>query len=119
MARALACDLPRSTAAESREKRREMLLVMPPAPNRAAIERLANLPMTYCRDSPLRAMEIEARRFPVQPQKLDQPSALALEVGDQRIVVDLDHVRGEQFQPVRCQALDFPTAAAAVGEIIR
>jgi hypothetical protein len=35
-----------STTVEGREQRRQMLLVMPPAPDRAPVDRLADLPMT-------------------------------------------------------------------------
>ena len=70
-----------------------MLFVIAPASDRVAIKPLADLPMTDRGDGPLGPVEIETTRFPIQPQKLDQATALGLEVSDQILVVDLDHVQ--------------------------
>src|SRR5438045_8903217 len=70
-------------------------------------------------DGPLRAVEIEARRFPIQPEKLDQPPALAFKIADQTLVIHLDHVQRQQFQPVCGKPSNVAAPAAAIGEVVR
>jgi hypothetical protein len=66
-----------------------MLFVIAPPPDRAAVERLSDLPKTNRGNSPLGAVEIETSRLPIESQKLDQPAALAFEVPNQSFIVDL------------------------------
>ena len=78
-----------------------MFFIMTPAPDRAVIERLADLPKTDGGDGPLSLVKVETNRLPIEPQKLDQPATFAFKVLDESFVIDLDHVQWQQFQLVR------------------
>src|SRR6516225_781224 len=51
------------------EERLQMPVVMPPAPDRAAKDRLSHLPEAGREDRPLRAMKIETRGLPVEAEE--------------------------------------------------
>src|ERR1700746_1622778 len=87
---------------------------MTPPSGRTVIKRLAHLPAARGRDGPSRAVKLEARRLPFEPEGIDQPSAFAFEIGDQRFVFDLVHAQRQHSAPVRCDALGFKISSRAI-----
>src|SRR5437660_3789167 len=95
-----------------------MLFVTPPPADRTGVNRLPDLPMADRCDGSLGPVKIEAGRFPVEPEELDQPPALAFEIADQPLVIDLDHMQRPQRQPMPRQTLDLAAAMAAIGQVV-
>src|SRR5260370_19703178 len=96
-----------------------MALVFAPSSNRAVVERLSHLPAASGRNGPLRAMEVEASRLPLEIEKTDQPPALALEIAYQCLVFDIEHAQGKHLAPVCRQALDFDISCGTIRKIVR
>src|SRR6516162_1282376 len=110
---------PRVALRQDSQKWRQMLLVMPPAPDRAAIDRLSHLPTGGREDRPFGAMELETGRLPVEAEEFDQASALAFGIGDQRLVIDGQHREWQYATPMVGQSLDLEKLFSAIGEVIR
>src|SRR5262249_37654459 len=100
------------------EERLQMALVMPPTFDRPTKDRLSNLPETGREDRAIGTMKIEASGLPVEPEEFDQTPALALGIGDQRLVVDGQHRQRQYSPPVLCQPLDPKIPPRAIDEII-
>ncbi len=96
----------------------EMAGVLAPATHGAGIERLADLPLTESGDHALRAMKLQAGGLPVQAEKIDQPLALSLKVGNQAFVANLVETKRQRLAPVVAKPLHSERAATAVGEIV-
>ena len=92
--------------------------VLAPATHGTGIERLADLPLTKSGDHALRAMKLQAGGLPVQAEKIDQPLALSLKVGNQGFVGNLVETKRQRLSPVVAKPLHSERAATAVGEIV-
>ena len=64
-------------------------------------------------------MEIEAGWFPCETEKINESPALALKIGNQRLVLNVQAAQWQHAMPMRSQALGLANAAAAIGEIVR
>ena len=66
----------------------------------------------------LGAMKLQASGLPVQAEKIDQPPALALKIGDQAFVANLVDTQWQRSVPVVAKLLHSERAAPAVGEVV-
>src|SRR5579875_1947683 len=79
--------------------------IVPPAPDRTPVNRLARLPYARRGDRAAVALRVEARLVPLQPAKGEQATGFAFSVADQPLVVDLQQpLRGQQRAPMPHQA---------------
>src|SRR5271163_359760 len=72
----------RALAFQNLQERLKMPLIAPPASDRAPEDRLPHLPAASGENRPHGVLEIETCRLPVEAEKFDQASALALGVLD-------------------------------------
>lgn len=91
---------------------------MPPAPDRAVIERLADLPSACRRDGAFSAIKIKASGLPGEAEKGDEPAALAGEVGNEILVTNLVPVQRENFLPVGHQSLSLAQPLGTVDQVV-
>jgi len=91
---------------------------MTPTSGRTIVQRLAHLPAARGRDGPSRAVKLEARRLPFEPEETDQPTAFAFEIDDQRFVFDLVRAQRQHPAPVRRDALGFEISSRTIRKII-
>ena len=96
-----------------------MALVMAPSSDRSTVEGLAHLPGARGLHGALGTMEIEASGFPRETKKFDEPPALALKIGNERLVLDVQAAQRQHATPMRGEALGLANAPAAIGEIVR
>ena len=82
------------------EKVRELISIVLPAADGTRIDRLAHLGEARGSDGPLGAVELEARRVPLEAAGGHQASCGALEVGHGFFVVDLVDPPGQYVLPV-------------------
>ena len=66
-----------------------MSVIFTPAADCATIERLTHLPSTGCGDCLDGAVEVEATRFPIKAEKVDQTPSLISEIRYQGLIFDL------------------------------
>ena len=64
-------------------------------------------------------MEIEADRVLCETEKFDEPPALAIEVGDQRLVPNVQPAQRQHAMPMRGEAFGLANVPAAIGEMVR
>src|SRR6516165_704699 len=83
-------------------QRLEQVRVGAPAPDRTAIDWLANLPGAGGLNRPLRLLEGKARVLPVKTAMRDDVAGLPLKVVDNILILDLEHdARRQDVAPVR------------------
>src|SRR5690349_765281 len=95
-----------------------MRLILAPPRNRPIVERLTNLPGTGCGNYSPTAMEFEACRLPIEPQKREYPAALTFEVSDQRLILDIQHPQWQHFAPMGDKALSFQISLCAITQVV-
>src|SRR4051794_4029155 len=100
------------------KQRPEVMSVVAPASDRAGVERLPHLPVAYRGNGSFGTMEVETSWLPLQSKKRGQSPGFALEIGDQRLIIDLDQVLRTQPLPILSQATDRQAAMAAVLQLV-
>src|SRR5215471_3325768 len=96
-----------------------MTLVFAPSSDGAVKNRLAHLPDAGCRDHPLCPVEIKAARLPVKAEKGNQAAAFALDVLDQRLILNIQHAQRQDPVPVSGGALGLEISSGAIREVVR
>ena len=94
-------------------------LIVSPAPRRCEVDFLPNLPFAGGGSDAIGAMKIQTRRIPGQAQEVDDPSGLAVQIGDQVLVLHLEYLQGQRLQPVRDKPISLDVMKAALSEIER
>ena len=107
---------PELGAGRERRQRAEESLVVSEASRRARVHLLPDLPLAERDHDAIRLMEIEALRIPRQTHELEHPARPAFLVLDQRLVRNLQQVRGGKHgAPV---IGDAPVFAVVMGEVV-
>lgn len=101
------------------EQSGQMARVIVPPPDGAVIKRLSHLPTAGRCDRPLCPVKIEAGRLPIEAEERNEPAALALEIVDQRLVLNIEHAQRQDPVPVSAEALGFQIPFGAIGEVVR
>jgi hypothetical protein len=106
------------------QQRLQMGCIFSPSSSGTAVERLPDLERTSRADLARNLMESENSRFPRKSEEVQQPPRLRLEVVDQRLIIDLQEVRGRKCSPpVRRKLLASAAKAGklrlAIGECLR
>ena len=92
---------------------------MAPAPQRTAVERLADLDAAGGPDRPAGFVKTQAAIVPGQAAIIDQPPGLLFEVVDHVLVRNVEHGAGRQHRSPVCHQLVIPAVIAAqFGQVI-
>lgn len=82
------------------------------------MDRRAHLHRARGRDGRGIAVKVEAAILPIEPARHDETPAFAFLVGDQRLIVDLDHPAGQRGPPMVHQPFVGDAIGGEVAEVV-